>query len=196
MPLDNLAFPLGSWLDATDQDGNDHSAALVGLEFEATFPAENTAGSMAVGLKDAARIRVRVVKNGSGGSLTAKKAVRYSTTDGEWGQVVAGHANAAYQKDVHLVDPLVGSVPDGKLFYVVVGGVTIAKTHTTLANAISVGDRLATENGGGLVKAVLPGTPSAQDAFDRAQATIAVAMEARTTSQTDTDTLVYVLRHT
>jgi len=188
--LEQLPFRLGTWISSTDESGNDLSADLVGREYDVPFLDPNNSVSQPVKLKNASNIRVRIVKNASGGTLTAKKAVVYSTTDGKHGLEVAGHPTASHPKVAHFVDPLVGSVPNGALFYVVVGGTTIAKTSTTLPSAIAAGDPVAVDAGGGIIKLELSATPTDQEVFDRVLAAVGVAAEARATTDTDTDTLI------
>ena len=193
MHLLQAPFPLGQARPATDDAGVDLSSDVVGHVWEFPFADPNQVGSRALGLKNARKLLARVVKNVSGGTLSPKMAVRYSTTDLKYSFEVAGVANADYQIGCHFVDPFVASVPNGYLFWVVIAGVTIAKTAGTLSNAITAGDRLAVANGGGVQKLVLPGTPTYQDVLDRSHAYVATALESKATTDTNQDILVEVV---
>ena len=104
-------------------------------------------------LRSAAPVRYRVVRNGSGGVLTApaKKACLIDVANP--GSVTALAAVADIRKEYHLCDPyIVGDIPAGALFLVVVRGRALWRTSSSGADfplAARAGDFLIPNATGG-----------------------------------------------
>lgn len=143
-------------------------------------------------------IRLRCVRNKSGGALLPKRLVQFSTTAGEYGSWVTGYAtvtaDVAYPIDEYL--PSTG-VADNDLFYIVVSGPALVLTPLDAGsdNVINVGDVLnsltAATSGattaGRVASADFTGatTPLAKQIKNR----IGYALTAKTTANANADLL-------
>lgn len=146
----------------------------------------------------------RVVRNVSGVALQGKRLVDLKVT-GYYGRRAAGYARIGADKfclpsDEFLPD---AGVPNNDLFYVVARGPALIKTAVAgdATNVIAEGDRLVAltattagattgSTGGKITPAAFTG--ATEPLADNIQNQIGTAMSARTTGQTDTDTLVLV----
>jgi hypothetical protein len=199
MPKGDLPFDVGK----TFYDGGSIDSAnlggqhLEGKEYwvEDNNPSDNTSRS--------GRLRkLRIVRNVSGVALLPKYLVQFDTTAGKFGQQVSGYSGTdnmkAYPVDEYLAS---AGVPDDDLFYIVCEGPAMCVTSLTgdAQNNFAVGDHMVAATGAGTTAATTAGrieqipTGAATDVLrDSVANRVGVALTARTTDNTDTDTLIDV----
>jgi hypothetical protein len=148
-------------------------------------------------------VRVRVVRNRSGATLSGKRAVSYASTAGKVEIEVSGYARIGSAK-AHIVDDFLNAngVPDKDLFYVVVEGPCLAKTplEGDALNVFAVGDLLhaltaattGATTAGRLVAATLTGATSVL--ANQIANVVGRALSAKTTANTNADILIHAGR--
>lgn len=192
---DSLPFPRGAtWYDGEVIDANN----LGGEQLEgAEYMVEDT------DLQGAQRterpVKLRIVRNVSGGVLLPKRLVTFQASAGKYGARVDGSvditAEEAYPVDEFL--PTAG-VPDDDLFYIVIEGPAVV-SNTLVAGAtssIALADELiaatavtsGATSAGRAEKAVFTGV--AQALADQIRHRLGRALTARTTGETGADILV------
>lgn len=144
-------------------------------------------------------VRVRVVRNRSGATLSGKRLVQYAATAGKHEIEVSGYA-ATNSVKCHVIDEFLNAngVPDKDLFYVVVEGPTLVKTSLEggATNVVAVGDRLhaltAATTGATTAGRVQPAILTGATAPLVAQigAIVGQALSAKTTANTNADLLI------
>lgn len=217
MPMfpSELPFPRGSTFYAgRTPDGNAYEGIqLEGQEYWCQdLDFTNASGGMVL-QRSKKPVKVKVVRNVSGVTLTRKLLVKYKTThvgrrvDGyATGQAAAPGNDKGWPVDEFLPS---GGVVNGDLFYIVVQGPAMTKTalDAVEGNVINQGERVmvqATAAGttgttaGRISQAILinhtdlDATSFEQNARQLSLNVLGVAMTAATTSNTDTDILVDV----
>lgn len=201
--LENPPFPRGEYV--TDVDAFAHRIGEV-WEFD------DLDLSVSGGVKthrSNKQVLCRLVKNESGAALLPKRLGSYSTTAGEYGNVIDGYTTTDYAEGAPIDEWLpAAGVPDQAFFWIVVKGP--ATVLTPLAGAgfngdITVGQRLvaltavtagATTAGRVACENITGSTQTADYSFILKQAAnkIGRALSARTTGNTNADLLVDVER--
>jgi hypothetical protein len=145
-------------------------------------------------------VRLRIVRNESGGALLPKTLVQLEQVAGRINERALGKACVSAHVPVAVVDEFLpsGGVADHDLFYVVVEGPTIAKT--SLAgdgeNVISAGSMLhaltAATSGATTAGRVYPAAFTGATAVlaGQIQGVVGRAMSAKTTANTNADILI------
>lgn len=115
---------------------------ILGREF--TFTDLNYSASGVKTARTKMAVRCRVVRNDSGFTLLPKRLVRFSTTAGEYNQVVDGYVASTNERG-YPVDEFIPSsgVPDGAYFLIVVAGpanILVPIANTEFNGSIAVGD--------------------------------------------------------
>jgi hypothetical protein len=184
---ENMPFDRGASYDCQ----NDETAA-VHLEGREFIHQDQTYGT-------GMNVKVRIVRNRSGATLTGRRAVSYNTVAGKVDVEVSGYATVAGAR-AHVVDDmLTGSVADKNLFYVVVEGPCLAKTDLAggVNNLVVQGDYLHTitaattgaTTAGRLGPASFAGTTAAFVA--QIANVVGRAISAKTTANTNADILIF-----
>lgn len=133
--------PLGRGEYSTD-GGLDH---LIGIEKE--FPDDDYSSTeMRKPKRSQKTVKCRLVKNDSGGTLTPKNCVKWSTTAGEFNKYIGAVCGDGDPPAGVVDEYVVSTVPDGALFWIVTDGPTDVLGSSDAA--ISVGAKLTTDASG------------------------------------------------
>jgi len=204
MATEILPFERGSSLyngltvDTADDYGK--SKGMEGQEFYLTSKSPSTS-MVRTSQND---VKVRIVRNTSGGALAPGRPVTYEA--GEWGRRVDAYTGADGEYVAGVVDdhlPAAG-VANGDLFYIIVEGPCYVKSpalaaqfHTDGTSGWAAGDVLMSGSSGYLK--AWDGTATAGETEDGTISTNILnvcgrAAVAQATGNTTTDTLVYISR--
>lgn len=182
---DCMPFPRGSSYGVTDETLAVH---LEGREYEVQDQRYGTNLT----------VRLRVVRNRSGATLSGKRLAQFAATAGKDSIEVSGYAKVDSTKAFVIDDVGSQAIPDKDLFYVVVSGPCLVKTSLEggATNVVAVGDLLhaltaattGATTAGRVQPAVLTGATSVL--ANQIANVVGRAMSAKTTANTNADLLI------